>query len=537
MATLRVLHLEDNDIDALLVRNALQRANFAIEIERVSSPVQFRSSIRGCPFDVILTDNDVLGFSGKAAVEAARQSCPNTPVIVISGAADTQQVEAAMNAGATDYILKDHLWQLVPALRQIKVAPDQEIDDTELRRRNTALVRLVAALQDLSRARDVATIITVVCKAARELTGADAAAFMLREDEQCYCAGEDGVRSLWKGQRFPITACADGWAMLNRQPAVIEDVHADPRIPPDVYRSTFVKGLLSVPIDGSVPAGAIGSYWAQPHRAAQAEVEVLQALANSTAIAMENLQANAALEQRVRDRTLQLEAANRELDAFSYSVSHDLRAPLRGINFYTQMFVDGLSRRDENAETFLAGITSLTRSMNDLIDNLMKLAKLSRVELVRDMVNLSAIAQEVIDHFRLQAPDRQTDVRIQQGLRVQGDAGLLQMVLESLLSNAWKFTARRNPTVIEFGRSTQTDGTTMAFFVRDNGAGFDMAYADRLFVPFQRLHSADEFGGVGIGLAIVQRIIHRHGGRVWAEAGLDSGATFFFTLPQPDGSS
>jgi light-regulated signal transduction histidine kinase (bacteriophytochrome) len=237
-----------------------------------------------------------------------------------------------------------------------------------------------------------------------------------------------------------------------------------------------------------------------------------------------------ALEQRVKDLTRRLEATERELEAFTYSVSHDLRAPLRGINFYTRMFVEGLGQRDEKSEAFHAGIMSLTKSMGDAIEHLLRLSRLGRAVLNVEQVNLSEIADGLTAQLKAAAPERRADIVIHRGLAARGDRELLRVVLDNLLSNAWKFTSKLPWTAIEMGSMTEADGT-IVFFVRDNGVGFDMQYADKLFAPFQRLHRQEEFGGEGVGLATVQRIVHRHGGRVWADAHVGEGAAFFFTLP------
>ena len=238
---------------------------------------------------------------------------------------------------------------------------------------------------------------------------------------------------------------------------------------------------------------------------------------------------NLELEQRVRERTAQLVAANRELEAFSYSVSHDLRAPLRGIDGWTLAFLEDYGQSlDDQGRTYLNQVRTETQHMGQLIDDMLSLSRVSRVEMQRETVDLSALARAITGRLRETGPERLVEVVIQEGLTAAGDPRLLEIALSNLLDNAWKFTGKRPNGLIEFGRITQ-EGPPV-FLVRDNGAGFDPAYADKLFGVFQRLHKTAEFPGTGIGLATVQRILHRHGGRVWAEAAVGRGATFYFTL-------
>ena len=225
----------------------------------------------------------------------------------------------------------------------------------------------------------------------------------------------------------------------------------------------------------------------------------------------------------------ELELKNKELDAFSYSVAHDLRAPLRSIDGFSQALLeDYADKLDDMGQQYLRYVRESAQQMAELIDNLLDLSRITRSELVRGALDLTSIAHEVTGRLRRQNPKQDVSTVVADGLRAEGDARLLTVVFENLLGNAWKFSSKRADATIEVGAVDRD--ARRAFFVRDNGAGFDMAYAAKLFGVFQRLHSSAEFEGSGIGLATVQRIIHRHGGRVWAEGEVGRGATFFFTL-------
>ncbi|MBE0622415.1 MAG: PAS domain S-box protein [Burkholderiales bacterium] len=238
---------------------------------------------------------------------------------------------------------------------------------------------------------------------------------------------------------------------------------------------------------------------------------------------------NESLEQRVAERTNALQVANRELEAFSYSVSHDLRAPLRAIQGFSQILHEEYAVQiDAQGKDMLARVSAATEKMGELIEDLLKLSRISRQEMQRGPVDLSALAREVVEELTADEPERNVEWVIALQLLAHGDLGLLRLALHNLIGNAWKYSARRDPARIEFGVMEKEDRPV--YFVRDNGAGFDMAHADKLFRAFQRLHSAAEFSGTGIGLATVARIIHRHGGDVWGEGRVDEGASFYFTL-------
>jgi signal transduction histidine kinase len=239
--------------------------------------------------------------------------------------------------------------------------------------------------------------------------------------------------------------------------------------------------------------------------------------------------AQADLERRVDDRTTQLAAANKELEAFSYSVSHDLRAPLRSIDGFSQALLEDCGEQlDAEGKNHLHRVRAATQRMAVLIDDLLNLSRVTRTEMRKEQVDLSALAISIVRELQEEQPSRRVQSVIAEGLVVEGDSQLLRVVMENLLSNAWKYTSGHECARLEFGK--HQNGGRPTYFVRDDGAGFDPAYAHRLFGAFQRLHAMTEFQGTGVGLATVQRIIRRHGGEIWAEGAVEKGATFYFTL-------
>jgi light-regulated signal transduction histidine kinase (bacteriophytochrome) len=240
---------------------------------------------------------------------------------------------------------------------------------------------------------------------------------------------------------------------------------------------------------------------------------------------------NVELEQRVKERTAALEAANRELEAFSYSVSHDLRAPLRSINGFSKAVLEEYADKlDEQGVKYLQYAHDASVRMGHLIEDLLELSRVSRGELLKDRIDLTNMFKAVSADLASRYSLRKVELAVQDGLWACADTGLMRVAIENLLSNAWKFTNRRERARVEVGFTINNERPCV--FIRDNGAGFDMAAAHRLFGVFQRLHSQESFPGTGIGLATVRRIIHRHGGEIWAEGRPGEGATFYFTLPE-----
>jgi len=394
---------------------------------------------------------------------------------------------------------------------------------------NLSSVALLAkAVQELSLARDMEAVADIVRKAARQLTGADGATFILREGDNCHYLAEDAISPLWKGKRFPMNSCISGWAMLKKERVMVADIYSDDRIPHEAYRPTFVKSLAIVPIRSLEPIGAIGNYWSRSYHPDETELALLQSLADVTAVTIENIKVYTELELRVDQRTRELESVNKELESFSYSVSHDLRAPLRAINGYLGILLkDHAQGLDEEGRRLASRVIANAGQMTKLIEVLLDFFSMGKKELTKTRVNMKLMANEICNSFSEAQKDRRLEFRVEDLPEAFGDPGLLRQVWFNLISNAVKYASKKDRTRIEIGHLKEDPAV---YFVKDNGDGFDMNYYDRLFGVFQRLHSRQEFEGSGIGLAIVQKIISRHGGRVWAEAVEREGATFYFTL-------
>ena len=314
--------------------------------------------------------------------------------------------------------------------------------------------RLVEVIQELSMARNLERVMEIVRRAAREIVGADGATFVLRDGEQCYYADEEAIAPLWKGRRFPLDACISGWAMRNKASVRIENIYEDSRIPLEAYEPTFVRSLVMVPIRQLEPIGAIGTYWAGHHAAPDYQVRLLQSLADSTSIALENVSILQDLDQRIRARTAELEAANLELGAFNSAVSHDLRNPLNAILGYADLL---LMRDDEALSPMMKqGLETIARAsskMNHLIDDLLRLSSVAFGELKQEPVDLSGLAEILLAEFQGLDPARPATFHVQPGMRATGDPGLLQIALTNLLSNAWKYTSsNERESRIEVGR-------------------------------------------------------------------------------------
>jgi PAS domain S-box-containing protein len=341
-----------------------------------------------------------------------------------------------------------------------------------------------------------------------------------------------------KGTRGELKNSAIGWVFRQRRPHLENDV-SDAWSDAEFVRRAAVRSRALFPL--TLHGATIGIFSvssAQPHAFSPDTLEFLQALADQLSVAVQNArlygqiqQHSAALERHVAERTTQLEAANRELEAFTYSVSHDLRAPLRGMAGFSQILAEEYAASlPAEAVRYLGLIQSGARKMGQLIDELLAFSKLGRHALKIGLVDMEQLFRDVVAEHEPERKGRRIEITIGKMTPAEADPALLRQALTNLVSNALKYSRNRDPAVIEIGEKRVAEDKEPIYFVRDNGSGFDMKYAPKLFQVFQRLHRSEDFEGTGVGLAIVARVVERHGGRVWAEAAPDVGATFFFTL-------
>ena len=489
-----------------------------------------RSKLRERNVRLILVGPDRTESSGKAILGIPQIVESKMPVVFLVQKPDRHVESLLLNLGAAATVSMTEAWRLPFVIETVA-----ERDRLASRKRGQDI--LLAAVKELSIARHIEDIVDIIRHATRKLSSAEGATFVLRDGDQCHYVDEDAIEPLWKGHRFPLTACISGWAMLNKRAAVIEDIYSDPRIPIDAYRPTFVKSLVMVPIRAASPIGAIGTYWARKRVTTDDELELIQALAESASMAIENVQTQRELENRVKERTASLEAANKELEAFSYTVCHDLRSPLSVISLSAQMLLEKGPEGPIPWAEGLEGIDSAAERMRGLIEDMLNLSRVTKSEIVRHPVDLSALAHAIVRAIASRGDAGNIRFSIADGLHASGDSNLLRIALENLVFNAIKYSAMNPRPQIGFGCRTGLDGAPDSFYVSDNGIGFPMDESENLFKPFRRLSSSAGFPGTGVGLATVARVIEKHGGSIWAESVPGVGSTFSFTLPVSNLSS
>ncbi|WP_374074504.1 ATP-binding protein [Bdellovibrio bacteriovorus] len=389
--------------------------------------------------------------------------------------------------------------------------------------------RLVEVIQDLSSARTLEQVMLLVRKAARDIAQADGATFVLRDGDFCFYADEDAISPLWKGQRFPMSACISGWSMLHKQAVVIEDIYKDPRIPIDAYAPTFVKSLAMTPIRKEAPIGAIGTYWKDLHVPTEEQLELLQALANSTSVALENLNLYQTLESRIEE----LKLANKTKDEFLTTVSHELRTPLNAILGWAEILLENPLEDEEKLglETIERNARHQSKIVADLLDSSQILS--GKLQVNKKEVDIVEIARETVNTVLLEAEKKNVEIEFKSLLEnatVFGDPERLKQILRNLLANAIKFSYAGGKVFIEIAPR----GPAIQVSVRDQGEGIEPQFLPHIFETFRQADNSitRKYGGLGLGLAISRHLAEAHKGSISVQsAGKGQGATVIFSLP------
>ena len=397
-----------------------------------------------------------------------------------------------------------------------------------------AMEHLVGVVQALSQARDVATVTRIARDAARSLTGADGSTFVLRDGDMCYYADENAIAPLWKGKRFPMEICISGWVMLNARSTTIPDIYADPRIPAEAYRPTFVKSLAMVPIRQDAPIGAIGNYWAEPHTPTEEEVAVLQALADTTSVALEN----ARLYEELHDKVAELETQKKliqdqhaSLEVFTHALAHDLKEPVRTVRAFSDMIVHHAVSPDET-QTYFEFVCKAADRMAMLVDTVFAYTQLhDPSRMTKATVAMDNVLSGVTGNLSRLIVEHHAKVTADPLPTLQAHAIHIGQVLQNLIANA--VGHNRNPVSIHV--SAEEAGDDWRFRVQDDGVGLAPEDQTRIFLPFKRLNLTEE--GAGLGLSICTKIIELHGGRIWCESRAGEGAAFLFTVPKSPGDA
>jgi PAS domain S-box-containing protein len=494
--------IEDVVHDATLIEHTLKDGGFDFTFKRVDTEDEFLHELKKFHPSVILSDHGLPSFDGFTALSLSQRRAPDVPFIFVTGSLGEEMTIKALKSGATDFILKHRLGTLPAAIHRA-------LRQAEFRMQRKKAEEALQSSEERY----------------RSLVELSPDALFVEADERIVFINSAGVRLLGAanaeqliGRPVKDILHPDDWASAHLR---LEELHHDNK--PVPFLEQRLVQLDGTPVDVEIaaaplifagkPAAQVIAHDIRERKRAEEEIRNL----------------NTDLEQRVKERTVELEAANKELEAFSYSVSHDLRAPLRHIEGFVEILTaTTISSLDEESQRHLGTIAESAKQMGRLIDDLLTFSRTARAELTKTRTDLSALVQAAIRDLGQEARDRDVHWMIGQLPQVEADLALLRQVILNLLGNALKYTRTRKQARIEVG--TCASESEHIIFIRDNGVGFDMRYAHKLFGVFQRLHRSSDFEGTGVGLANVRRIISRHGGRTWAEAELNKGATFYFSL-------
>ena len=513
MKSLEILMVEDNRADAMLLREMLLNIDpEAFEVSWDDRVGKALNRLKPYSFDAILLDLTLPDSQGLATLELVQNAAKGIPLIVMTGIEDEELAIRAIRQGAQDYLVKGRSDGRGIA-RAIRYAVDRKKAEEAIRASEERFTLALQGAQEGVWDWNIETNAVWYSPRYKEMLGYTEAEIepnigawenLLHPDDKERV--RQAVEAVLRGERnYEIES------KLRHKDGYYVDI---------LSRGFPVRREANGPI-----VRIVGTHFDLTERK-RAEAALQKA--------------HDELEQRVRERTAQLEVANKEMETFCYSIAHDFRAPLRSIDGFSQIILEEAGiQLDKASRDNFERIRVAARKMARLLDDQLTLSRFTRMEMRLEDVNLSLLAEMEVQNILEHELSRDVEFLIAKGLEAKGDPNLLSVVLQNLLENAWKFTSKKQKARIEFGALNRSDFAPhfpqselgqQVFFVRDNGAGFNMAYVNKLFLPFHRLHSEEEFAGLGIGLTIVQRIIQRHGGQVWAEGEVEKGATFYFSL-------